>query len=111
MIASVFETSTLHLDLPTSPRHERRANHLATSVPATGSHSGKLGAYHAVLGECSVWVAASRRLKRQRIPPGKRRSGKVADSGKHLALCGKELTVAPLPLLSTQTSWILSEQE
>jgi hypothetical protein len=35
----------------------------------------------------------------------------AADRGKHLALCGKELTVAPLPLLSTQTSWILSEQE
>jgi hypothetical protein len=34
-----------------------------------------------------------------------------ADIGKHLALCGKELTAAFLPLVSTQTSWLLSEQE
>src|ERR1039457_5010691 len=54
MIASVFETSTLHLDLPTSPRHERRATHFSHIGPVTGSHSGKLGAYRRRFGsECS----------------------------------------------------------
>ena len=53
MIASVFETSTLHLDLPTSPRDERRATHFSHVGPATGSHSGKLGSYNALSGQSS----------------------------------------------------------